>query len=323
MFLSKYGEARHVYVPIIKRAAVDFAVGADWTPSAGDVKISKDGGAAANVTNLPTAIAMGNGAMWDFSLTATEMQAAQVMVTVADAATKAVEDTMFIVETYGHASAQHAFDLDTASTPQTGDAFARLGAPAGASVSADVAAVKAQTAAIEVDTQDLQTQVGVDGAGLTAIGDARIANLDAAVSTRLASASYTAPDNASIAAILVDTAEIGAAGAGLTALASAAALGTVDTVVDAIQLKTDNLPTDPADQSLIIDATTAIMTRLGAPAGASVSADVAAVKSDSAAVKAKTDQLTFTVAGVVDANVENVNDTPVTGNGAGVPWGPA
>jgi hypothetical protein len=30
-----------------------------------------------------------------------------------------------------------------------------------------VAAVKAQTAAIEADTQDLQTQIGTDGAGLT------------------------------------------------------------------------------------------------------------------------------------------------------------
>jgi hypothetical protein len=41
----------------------------------------------------------------------------------------------------------------------TGDAYARLGAPAGASVSADMAAVKAQTAAIETDTQDLQSRL--------------------------------------------------------------------------------------------------------------------------------------------------------------------
>lgn len=45
------------------------------------------------------------------------------------------------------------------STAQTGDTYARLGAPAGASVSADVAAVKAQTAAIETDTQDIQNRV--------------------------------------------------------------------------------------------------------------------------------------------------------------------
>ena len=112
MFLSKYGVARVIYIPLVKRGVVDFAVSADWTPAAGDVKISKDGGAASNVTNLPTAITMGNTAMWSFSITATEMQAAQISITVADAATKAVEDQMFIIESYGDAAAQHAFDLD-------------------------------------------------------------------------------------------------------------------------------------------------------------------------------------------------------------------
>jgi len=112
--LRKYNTATHIYIPIVKRAVVDFAVGADWTPAAGDVKISKDGGAAANVTNLPTAIAMGNTAYWDFSLTATELQAAKIVVTVADAATKAVEDQSFIIVTYGNASAEHAIDLDDA-----------------------------------------------------------------------------------------------------------------------------------------------------------------------------------------------------------------
>jgi hypothetical protein len=112
--LYKYGVAVHLYKPIVKRGVVDFAVSADWTPAAGDVKISKDGGAAANVTNLPTAITMGNTAMWDYSLTATEMQAAKVRITVADSATKAVEDQMFEIDTYGNASAQHAVDLSDA-----------------------------------------------------------------------------------------------------------------------------------------------------------------------------------------------------------------
>ena len=46
----------------------------------------------------------------------------------------------------------------TGNTVQTGDSFARLGAPAGASVSADIAAIEAQT-----------DDIGVAGAGLTAI----------------------------------------------------------------------------------------------------------------------------------------------------------
>lgn len=53
----------------------------------------------------------------------------------------------------------------TGHTAQTGDNFARLGAPAGASVSADVAAVKVDTAATLIDT----AEIGAAGAGLTAI----------------------------------------------------------------------------------------------------------------------------------------------------------
>jgi hypothetical protein len=115
MFERKYGVATHIYIPIPKASSANHAVSGDWTPAAGDVKISKDGGATANVTNLPTAIAMGNSTIWDFSLTATEMQAAQIMITVSDSATKAVDDTGFIIETYGNASALHAFDKSTAT----------------------------------------------------------------------------------------------------------------------------------------------------------------------------------------------------------------
>lgn len=47
---------------------------------------------------------------------------------------------------------------DNMGTAQTGDSFARLGAPAGASVSADIAAIEAQT-----------DDIGTAGAGLTAV----------------------------------------------------------------------------------------------------------------------------------------------------------
>lgn len=55
---------------------------------------------------------------------------------------------------------------------------------------------------------DAYSRIGANGSGLSALGDTRIANLDATVSSRLADASYTAPDNSSIAAILVDTNEL-------------------------------------------------------------------------------------------------------------------
>jgi len=110
----------------------------------------------------------------------------------------------------------------------------------------------------------------------------------------------------------------------------------------AIQAKTDNLPSDPADQSLVIAATTAIYDRIGAPAGASVSADIAAVKGDTAAilidtaeigaagagltalanaadqtaVKAQTDKLTFNASNAVAANITHVIDDAVQQNGS-------
>lgn len=59
--------------------------------------------------------------------------------------------------------------------------------------------------AIEADTQDLQTQVGVAGAGLTALGDTRIANLDATVSSRASQASVNdLPTNAELATALTN-----------------------------------------------------------------------------------------------------------------------
>lgn len=39
-------------------------------------------------------------------------------------------------------------------------------------------------------------------------------------------------------------------------------------------------------------------------------------------VKAKTDSLTFTKAGEVDANVQSLNDTTLNGDGSVTPWGP-
>lgn len=47
------------------------------------------------------------------------------------------------------------------------------------------------------------------------------------------------------------------------------------------------------------------------------------VDTEVAAIKAKTDSLTFTVAGQVDANVKRVTDIAITGTGTTVdPWGP-
>lgn len=46
-----------------------------------------------------------------------------------------------------------------------------------------------------------------------------------------------------------------------------------------------------------------------------VAAILAAVDTEVAAIKAKTDSLTFTTAGIVDANIQQINDVTITGNG--------
>jgi hypothetical protein len=115
--MRKYGTGTgaDIYINIPKAGSANHALNADWTPAAGDVKISKDGGAAANIGTLPVAVAMGNSAIWKFVFSDAELQAAFISVTISDSATKAVDDTGFSIETYGNASALHAFDLDTAT----------------------------------------------------------------------------------------------------------------------------------------------------------------------------------------------------------------
>lgn len=106
------------------------------------------------------------------------------------------------------------------------------------------------------------------------------------------------------ASILTDTAEIGAAGAGLTNI---------------------NLPNQTMD--IVGNITGNLSGSVGSVTGAvgSVTGAVGSVTgltaSDVAAIKAKTDGLTYTVAGQVDSNVQYVNDVQLNGDGAGTPMG--
>jgi len=77
-------------------------------------------------------------------------------------------------------------------------------------------------------------------------------NVDAAVSTRLPTASYTAPDNATIATIQSDTNDIQSK-IGTPVATLATDIATVDTVVDAIKVKTDSLTFTVANK---VDANT-------------------------------------------------------------------
>lgn len=68
-------------------------------------------------------------------------------------------------------------------SPQTGDAYARIGSPSGASISVDIASVKSVADAVLVDTGELQTN---QGNWVTATGFATPANVSDAQSAVLA-----------------------------------------------------------------------------------------------------------------------------------------
>lgn len=168
----------------------------------------------------------------------------------------------------------NVLDWKSSTAPaMTGDAFARLGAPAGASVSADVAAVKVDTAAVKVQTDKLTFTVAnqVDSNVKSNAGTA-ITAAAGVQEVKVASIANNAVTAASAAADLTTELQTG--------LATATALTSAQSDITAIKAKTDNLPTAPADETLVIVATTAIYNRLGAPAGASLAADIAGIQSD-------------------------------------------
>lgn len=117
-YLAKYNTQTTFVFPMVKRGVVDLAVTADWTPAATDASVVKDAGNAADSTNT-VAIAGTSGTrglgQWKLTLTATELSAAEIVVQIVDAATKAVEDQTIIIYTYGNASAKIPFDLSVAA----------------------------------------------------------------------------------------------------------------------------------------------------------------------------------------------------------------
>ena len=102
--LRKYGETTTINFTIKEVDNVDFRV--DAAHGAGDSAIMKDEGAEANTTNGFA----DEGTGYSIVLTATEMEAARIMLYLVDqSGTKVWLDKALVIETYGHASAQHPY----------------------------------------------------------------------------------------------------------------------------------------------------------------------------------------------------------------------
>lgn len=108
-FLRLYGTTTvagtHIGIPMVKAGSDDLAHAADWTPAAGDVKVSLDGATQTNIATLP---AFTNG-QWVYQFSSTETACKSLRVEIVDAATKAVKDNFFVVETYGDVNALHPY----------------------------------------------------------------------------------------------------------------------------------------------------------------------------------------------------------------------
>ncbi len=134
------------------------------------VTISKNGAAFASPAGAVSEVGSG---WYKVAANATDADTVGPLLLHATAATADPTDDRFEVV---------SFDPDTMAT-QTGDAYTRLGAPAGASLAADVAAVKVDTAAILADTgtdgvvvaSASKTGYALSAAGVDAIWDEALA----------------------------------------------------------------------------------------------------------------------------------------------------
>jgi hypothetical protein len=172
-------------------------------------------------------------------------------------------------------------------------------APTAVEIRTEIDANSTQLAAIVADTNEVQISLAAGGLIESMVDDlqSEVDGIQADtedIQSRLPAALVSGRIDASVGAMAANVMTAAAAAADLTTelqsgLATSAAVATLQTSVD-------DLPTNA-------ELTTALGT-----------ADDA-VLAQVALVKAKTDSLTFTVANVLDANVQRINDVTITGDG--------
>lgn len=225
--------------------------------------------------DVDSAAFQANGTTCWIALTSTEMTCRLGMIQIADQAATVFQDDALPFRTSGHASSYYP---DTAST--ISDEIAALNNLAASDVQTVVEDNKLDHLVAVADSDDpvdnsiIAKLAASDGdwSGYSAASDSLEAIRDhVGDGTNLTEAGGDGDHLTEAGGDGDHLTEAGGTGDQLTALATAAALTTVDTVVDA--------------------------------------------------VKAKTDQLAFTQANEVDANIQSINDVAIVGDGDGTPFG--
>jgi len=264
--LRKYGVEAKFDFELYEVDGVDFRV--DAVDAGSDCSVMKDEGAEATCTN--DFVDEGKG--YSITLTATEMEAARITVYIVDSATKVWLDKSITIETYGHASAEHAMDFsDAVRGGMTALPNAAADAAGGLPISDD--------GGLDLDSMNSQIETNFDDIGdVRAIVDEIVIDTGETQSklpvNKFMGSSDGADDDGTLNTINTNAARLTAVRAAvLTDLIDG---GRLDLLVDAIKAKTDNLPADPADDS-DIDA------QLAAIAGY--------LDTEIAAIKSKTDNI--------------------------------
>ena len=112
--LKKYGVATKLVFPLYTFGTTDYATTIAAIAS-GDAKIMKDEGSWNAITSDSGLFVSEGEGFWSVNLTTTEMEFATGALKIVDqTGTKLWEDQSIVMDTYGHASAEHGMDLDLA-----------------------------------------------------------------------------------------------------------------------------------------------------------------------------------------------------------------
>jgi hypothetical protein len=287
-----------------------------------DSEVSIDGGTFADCTNEATEIATSSG-MYYLDLTSAEMNGDTVAVIVKTSSSGAKTTPLVfypeeagdlrvdVVQISGDTTA--ADNLESAAdgtgynlgggsvvAASVTGAVASVTGNVGGNVTGSIGSVAAggitasSIAADAIGASELAADAAAEIATqVRAELTTELGRIDVAVSTRLASVGYTAP---------LDAAGVRSA-VGLASANLDTQLSTIDDFLDtevaAIKAKTDNLPSDPADQSAVEAAITAATAGLATAAALSTVDDF--LDTEIAAIKAKTDNLPASPAAVGSA----------------------
>jgi hypothetical protein len=286
-YLRKYATATTIDFELYKLDGTGLKV--DAASATHDIKIMKDEGAEADTT-ADAFVDEGQG--YSLALTATEMTAARVVIYIVDLSAPQVWlDKVLIIETYAHASAQHAdgaVDAKIGTITNTGGT-ATIGAALG-DVANSTVATRLTNAQTDLNKIGTITNTGGTATLGAALGD--VANSTVAV--RLTNAQTE----------LNKVGTISNAGGTATIGAVLGAFANVDLVTRVADIHTDvgTALTNIATLDTVIDNIH--------------DTDLPAVKTDTGAIKAITDLLTL--AAIADAVHDETLTAHTTADSAGL-----